>query len=147
MNKKGQMNSLIIGVFAIIFAIIAVTIGNDIVSAGTTLTSTTQSINYSSAPTEQNFTITTVGTGIDTDTFVLGNTTLNLTVNDDYNITSAGALNIIYATNMSDLTAAYDYQASGYITDNTTRLIVNFIPLFLALAALALAAALVIFKV
>ena len=77
--------------------------------------------------------------GVVTSTVVIGNSTANFTTPDDYNVTEAGVVTFIDTDNQT-LTASYNYKSYGYVEAGTTRTVIGFIPLFIALAALAIAA-------
>jgi len=139
-NKKGQA-ALVMGlVFGVILLIIGVTIANNLNTSAQTETAATQSIVYTNASNTQSFTLTPIEQGLTTASFRLYNATFNVT-SANYTVTTAGDLTV-YANGNNTFTASWTYQHFGYVS-GTTRTIILFIPLFIALAALAIAAAFV----
>lgn len=140
-DKKAQMGfPVVMGlIFAVILAVIGITIATSLNNTATTLTSADQSIVYTSAPNNQSFTLTPIDRdSLTVATFRLYNATFNHTT-DNYTINTAGEL-VVFSNANETLTAAWTYQAFGYVTGVTSTMIL-LIPLFMALAAIGIAAA------
>lgn len=122
-------------IFLLILVIVAVVIFAELSTSASTQVSAVQNINYSTATTRQNFTLTPVGIELVTSTFFMTNGTDNLS-SSNFSVDTSGNLGVFANFNASDFNATWEYKPVGFIDDATSRLVVTFIVVFASLAAL-----------